>query len=1836
MTEIHGNKPTGYSYPAAAELRSAARSLARLIASKQDSRATYAREAKVDFQGFFAEVFERNVEIGQTSATKLSEALRQVASFVTELEQAAKEEDERREKAREWEERRLEREANWFVGTGYEIGTFLGFVEKDDPKPPKAKPAPQLKSGAVEVPGRSIPQPGGYSSVSSADPATLRTFQSGSNELDDQLATPISTFATALDDYSAKCNTKWGTLNAAELVTSLDRWTTANRKDAEWAGTIAALFESAGSGTGVVTLSDASISAALAAAGIDVFRDDFEIPEFSAMGTPPTNGFADDPVNTATGNFLEPETDVPFTGPAKALEFTRMYNSLDSRVGAFGPGWSSALDVRLEFTDEGAAFTTADGRQIHFPRSGSAWARGIGENFWLGAESHSGEGTPGPLQGDRLVVRDNAGGWWAFTTAGVWVGSGTGSGTVVSVHRCADGLVTRLAHEHGRAISIEYAGDRVAYAQVSDGRRVEYLYDADRRLIGVSDAVGTRRYRWNSAGLIDRVTAATGVVECENTYDAKGRVTEQLTPYGRTVRFAYLPGRVTSVSNVDGTNTNTWISDRKGRVVGIIDAEGHRQSMAYDPAGNLVSATERDGQVTVHAYDDRGRKTRTVTPEGADITYGYDELDRVTTVVTASGATVSYEYATEYDRNPSVVLDPLGGRTELTWEAGLLTHVTDPVGVTLALGYDEFGEQTSTRNAAGDIARIVRDAAGRVRETISPSGASTRYDYDEAGLLIARTDPDGGTWRFERGAGGRMTAQVDPLGARTEFEYGPHGHIVGTTDPLGRTISRSYDELENVESVTLADGAEWVFAHDALARLREITDPAGGTWSREYAPNGELTGTTDPTGVHVAFTQSRGSGMSRVQNAFAQEAVQRDEFGRPVRVEREDGSAELMTYDAAGNPVELLDADGGLTRIERDRAGRVTRVTTPAGRVTRYEYDACGRPVFSTDAAGGRTSLAYDADSRVVTRTSPAGDVTEIEYDAMGRIVREAVPGIGVGRYRYDAAGRLVFSHDWRTGIRRFGYDAAGQLTTATNGVGGVTRYEYDRRGRVTRIIDPAGGVTTRSYTELDRVASSTDPLGRTTTATYDGAGRQLSQTAPDGTTLEWVFDDAGLETEVRVDGRRLSHASRDARSRTVTITDDTRPQAPTTHTLRFTRNGQLAERVTVGADSVGADSVGAGAEPAARPAVTRWEYDADGARVALVSPDGATVEYTRDHAGRVSRVVHSAFGEISLTRDADGRLLEARTFAGVDPAGGPAGGRSVGPDAGPAVGQIQQWEYANGFPAAHTRVGADGGIAVTRIDRDEIGRITRIDGPDSVAEYAADDASQITALRIDGAAAASWEYDPAGRLVAETRDNQSLRYSYDAAGQLLSIEGSDGAITEYEYDGLGRRVTERSPEGATAYAWDARGWLTEITERGGAALRSTELWVDALGELADVDGARIHWDTASYAPAPISIGGHDVFAGPGGFTAAATGIDDGPGARGSWATSGWRTARAAADDPWATLAGFSAGTLPAGLSLTASGALQVAGLEWLGARAYDPAARGFLSVDPLEAPAGVGWAGNPYSYAGNDPLHAVDPLGLSPISDAELKAYADSQQGPLARAAGAVGHWFKENWEYVAAGAMIAGGIALMCTGVGGPVGMALVGAASGALVSGGFSVAAQKARTGEVSWGKVGVDAFVGAVGGGVSGAVAGGLAFGARALTLKVPLANGSQNLTGLAYTTMRSSAARNLISAGAGGSSANIAQYRLETKDPTPLGTLQAGLTGLATSAGGSLMALGGGQLSSRIGGEIADRLAGGVAGAVNQALTTGDSILSYDARWAGLQGLVESGSGPSSGIHARGI
>ncbi len=378
------------------------------------------------------------------------------------------------------------------------------------------------------------------------------------------------------------------------------------------------------------------------------------------------------------------------------------------------------------------------------------------------------------------------------------------------------------------------------------------------------------------------------------------------------------------------------------------------------------------------------------------------------------------------------------------------------------------------------------------------------------------------------------------------------------------------------------------------------------------------------------------------------------------------------------------------------------------------------------------------------------------------------------------------------------------------------------------------------------------------------------------------------------------------------------------------------------------------------------WAYDADGNRTSFTDTRGTTTTYTRDSAGRLTTVTNPLLGHAVFTHNPSGRLTSAT--AGY---------------------LVQEWAYRHGALAEHSRTVSsthagwadhmDGpesassttdGTDVTLIGRDDDSRITALTRAGAVTRYGYDGAGQLitaTTSAIGGSEApapapqaestSEWEYDAGGRLVREATPAGSRVFDYDAAGQLLAIIGPDGSRTEFIHDGLGRRTRLIHPGGSwTEYAWGPTGHLKSTCDRtpDGEVTSRHELWVDALGELAGIDGARLWWDTANHiptltgitpttsggtGPTPTSglagVAGEQVLSLPGGVT----GIGE------AWTASGWRAARPTDEaDPWAVLgapaipdpspgrtsAGM-VGGLPVGVSLTRHGGVDTAGLEWLG-----------------------------------------------------------------------------------------------------------------------------------------------------------------------------------------------------------------------------------------------------------------------------------------------------------------
>ncbi len=1692
------DEPVGFSDADAQALITACNHAATVIDGQAGSRRTSRTTGEDQFQGYFSTLFRDNGVTQVKDAGELASALRTVATLTGELQKAADAERARRAKAKEWKEQ--QKHKSFLDGLVDDGKKLLGMSDT----PPVGPPAPPLKQVASKPAAgkRQSPPPGAgggaASGTSSAIPDNLRTFAANTVKDDTALSTQQTKVTTAYDAFTASC--RWGHLDASGVLTGFAEFLAGNAEEVAWANTVAAAFEKAGGSGTMCTLSNAVIAAALASAHVSATRQDLTIDMPTVKGGLVTSGYADDPVNTATGNFIEPEVDLTFEGGCGTLLFSRMYNSVDPTPGGFGPGWSSWSETRLMLADEEARWVLADGRNIVFPRTADGWDRSAGSSHWFAAE------------GDALVVSDNSGGRWRFTEAGRLESFGRGAGTRVDVMYGPDGRLAGLVHERGRSIAVDWDGDRIARVGASDGRWVAYSYDERGRLTAASGPTGERRYVWGvDSGLLEQVIDGDGVVALVNGYDERGRVVWQRSPFGRVSRYTYLPGGVTEVADANGERANIWMADGLCRLVGVVDSDGNRQSYEWDAYGNMVRATDRVGQRTSREYDDRGRLIRQVTSTGADLQYGYDDRDRVTTVVVGTAddegpyTVTTYEYEGD-ERHPSVIVDPAGGRTAMVWEQSLLLQVTDPTGVALRFGYDEHGDLISTTNAVGGTARLERDAAGRVTAAVTPSGHRTTYTYDEAGHLVARRDPDGAVWRFEHTAAGRLSAQIAPDGARTQIEYGPTGEETRTIDPLGRTVTRVLDDLGNLASVRLPDGSTWSYTHDALSRLVQTVDPAGGVWEERYDANGDPIATVDPMGVTGTVTVNRADHAVVVDDGLLSSTMRLDALGRPRTVDSGDGDERTYVYDACGRVVEILDREGALTLIRRDAGGRPVQVTDPTGLTTGYVYDACGRLSRVIGPDGAVTTREYDTDSLLVRQTLPNGDVARAAYDPCGRLLRVHQPGSGTAAYAYDRCGRVISAVDTWWGTRRFAYDGAGQLIAVTNGLGGVTRYDYDENGRLIRITDPAGGVTLRTWDAANRLVSETDPLGRTTTAGYDAAGRQTWQRSPDGHRLSFSYDASGRSTSTAVDGTVISSITRDLPRRTITI-DDRTGARPITHVQAWDRAGRLIRHTRTISDGITGGLA--------------WRYDRAGRRTAMVDAFGRVTEYRRDHTGRLSEVEHPDLGTVTFAYDPAGQLVEATT---VDPAGNAT---------------RQAWEWADGSIVAHSVTGSEG-TASTVIERDADGRITGIARDGVITDYAYDLAGQLTEAVTDGARQ-GWAFDVDGRLVRHTSGEVSEGYSYDSAGQLVAVHHGDGTTTLHEYDPEGRRTRTIRPDGTIRdYSWTPTGWLRRLVDTGpDGSTGTTILYTDATGQLAQAGANILWWDSAAAVPALAGIGRTPILP-----LGAVTGVAD------RWTTPGWRAGRADADDPWRVDPVIA---LPDGLWLTATGTVTMGAahgfgpLEWLGARAYDPASRGFLATDPLPPVTGAGWAANPYSYAGNNPLAFTDPTGLRPLTDAQLKAQTE---GWASKAWSATTTWVGENWEYLAGGAMVVAGGVMMATGVGGPVGAMLISAGADTII--------QKATTGNVNWGEVALSGALGGVGD-----------FGVAARL----------GLAGVKATVVSGS-----VAGAAGGGITNTYDYFSGPGPHTVTGALES--AGAGTISGGVLGAAGGAA-----GHAIGDRLMG---------------------------------------------
>ena len=1018
-----------YKQVEAAALANTFNSAADKLESYYGKIRTEGMHAAQEFRGQYATLFVLNYGQCMDDAKRLADACRRAAKAVQQIAHAAEIEQENRRKAREAELNTTKQVNNGHgkdrVGSYYPKPSYVAseepniVVNPDDPEGKRSTEIDTSMTSSEKLANRIESSAG----VSSAEPAALEKYVSFIQDtLNPDMEFYFSSIDTAYNRYLTEC--QWGMLVIDGLLKATMEWLIDNTHDATWISQVAQAFRQAGAGVHF-TVSDAALTASLQQAGVSAGRKRLHVPDVQVYGAQPSSGYANDPVNVATGNFIEEEKDLSDGG----VSLVRMYNSIAAAgaasthegyaapVGAFGSGWSSTVDTHLGFTASGVVWADVDGRQVFFARAGAGFARAAGEAWWLHRY------TVNPADSSASQASDSENGAAHDEANG-------GVREVTNVYGDPDnpGRVTQQVSEHGRVIDYTYLPGGIT--QITTGTH-ENTLETDSEDSGTAD------------------TAERALHPNTWVSDSKGRLVSVTSAEGSTVRFIY---------------------DAFGNRIQVTDLEGSRTVRSANTRGLVVKELASTGAMSITEYDDLDRPVHKRTYGSKDewirkdapvkvISYEYAEegFSRQPVAVTTDGATSRYTYTSA--GQISSVTDPTGVVTRLSYEArGNLTGVLNAVGDMLKVEYDAQDRPVSVVSPSGGTMRVEYDAASRPVRVIDPAGNATVYTYTPAGKVASITDAVGGVRRFEYNAAGELVAQVAPDGARTVREINELGYTVAETDPLGHVTK---------------------FVHDGMGRVTEKIDPAGNVWASRYNAADTLVEHTDPTGVLTRVSRDSAAGEITHQDGVGNTAtVGFDALGRVMSsidpsgavtswayqfltnttaAFAGEGDREPVPHQGASEPVCVQDPTENLVRVPGahalrtctdaagqvsgevcDAAGRVLRQVSASGAVTEYSYDACGRVASVTDADGVMTEYRYDADSRLVAKTRAGVVVESFVYDLCGRVLERRAGTKLVGRYAYDAAGRVVRCVDAAWGTRSFSYDACGRVVKAVSGVGGT------------------------------------------------------------------------------------------------------------------------------------------------------------------------------------------------------------------------------------------------------------------------------------------------------------------------------------------------------------------------------------------------------------------------------------------------------------------------------------------------------------------------------------------------------------------------------------------------------------------------------------------------------------------------------------------------------------------------------------------------------------------------------------------------------------------------------
>ncbi len=575
--------------------------------------------------------------------------------------------------------------------------------------------------------------------------------------------------------------------------------------------------------------------------------------------------------------------------------------------------------------------------------------------------------------------------------------------------------------------------------------------------------------------------------------------------YGRVTKTCSLPcngapsAPNSCASPIEGqVNTRTIWSDPSGTsavrerprnvIVEYRNAAGiQRLTQKWFKYDNLAAGQVAAGNVTsVTSELEQSFNGDTSDPE---VVTGYDGFGNITSVKDPKAVATTGQPSTNVYDSVYFSLYPV---REVAPTTNSVAHEVDTVRDL------RYGKPTRITGENEEVVEYSYDALGRLSCEALPGDSlagckqggsftrSTEYDYSYAG---------GGSIPFE--------SKLSYVEVRRREPNALGGYLRERIffDALGRERARTADRAIDCSSAQTVVTSQTTY--DAGGRVSKVfapyvkvgylvENPSHAHTLYDYElndqnvidPLGRVHKQTPPDG-HATTTLYRGI-ETRVLDPLSNETrISKDAFGREVRKELYDQSTRKMDFRYAHDGLGRLLSSS----VYDDQGNPVTTI---------YTYDRLGQRVTMTDPDSGTWKYAYDKNGNLNYQDDPKiGQHLQSSYDALNRTENRCIY-TGSDAYVADdctaAAGGAVESS--------YSYDQGqwgiGRLTGVadTSSVTGSEAITYDARGRITESIKAISGFVTQTsfvYDEADHVEVIGYPDGEQVGYTYDGAGQVKS-----------------------------------------------------------------------------------------------------------------------------------------------------------------------------------------------------------------------------------------------------------------------------------------------------------------------------------------------------------------------------------------------------------------------------------------------------------------------------------------------------------------------------------------------------------------------------------------------------------------------------------------------------------------------------------------------------------------------------------------------------------------------